>query len=128
MSSIALLVGRMVIAIQMGLLALEAPVKPSGKYCGKVSFLAKVTLTFHGDTFDFDGRYGFSTGKADDVPYKMNGATTILIPTDNPKFQTAFKAMDPPFPASDLKQLGYANNAITAHTSLGDLTLANGKC
>ncbi|KAF4728430.1 hypothetical protein FOZ63_024118 [Perkinsus olseni] len=112
----------------MGLLALQAPVKLSGKYCGKVSVLAKVTLTFYEDTFDFDGRYFFHRGKAAGVPYTMNGASTIRIPTDNSKFQKAYTDMGPPFPASDLKELAYANDAITAHTSIGDLTLTNGGC
>ncbi|KAF4742366.1 hypothetical protein FOZ63_009768, partial [Perkinsus olseni] len=127
MSSIVLLVGCLVIAIQEGLLALEAPVKPSGKYCGSVFLVASVKLTFGGNTFDFDGRYILSRGTAVGVPYTMNNdSTAILVPINNPKFQKAYNDMGPPFPASDLKQLGYANDAMTAHTTKGDLTLTNG--
>ncbi|KAF4732731.1 hypothetical protein FOZ62_009813 [Perkinsus olseni] len=112
MSSIVLLVGRLVIAIQMGLLALQAPVKPSGKYCGSVFLVASVKLTF-----------------TEGVPYTMkNDSTAILVPINNTKFQKAYTDMGPPFPASDLKELGYANDAITAHTIKGDLTMTNGNC
>ncbi|KAF4688858.1 hypothetical protein FOZ60_002375 [Perkinsus olseni] len=129
MSSIVLLVGRLVIAIQMGLLALQAPVKPSGKYCGSVFLVASVKLTFGGNTFDFDGRYFFNHGTAEGVPYTMkNDSTAIQVPINNTKFQKAYTDMGPPFPASDLKELGYANDAITAHTIKGDLTMTNGNC
>ncbi|KAF4717454.1 hypothetical protein FOZ63_025293 [Perkinsus olseni] len=127
MSSIVLLVGRLVIALQMGLLALGAPVKPSGPYCWR-SLSMTIAFNFHGDTFNFDWWYFIGHGSARDVPYKMNGSTTILVPINNPKFQEAFTGMGPPFPASDLKQVGYANNAITAHTSEADLTMTNGNC
>ncbi|KAF4667484.1 hypothetical protein FOL47_003562 [Perkinsus chesapeaki] len=105
-----------------------ASAAPNGKYCGGVSFIFTISLTFNGDTFDLDGRYFFNRGSARNVPYSMPAADTIQFPLDNAALQKAFDDISPPVSRSELQSLHFANDQLTASTSLGSLTLTKGAC
>ncbi|KAF4667485.1 hypothetical protein FOL47_003563 [Perkinsus chesapeaki] len=127
MRSASSFICRLLVAIQVGLqlLVLGAP---DGKYCGKVGAIFSISLTFHGDTFDLDAKYLAYTGSAQNVPYSMPQPDKIRIPLDNPDLNKAFDDLKPPIRRADLEYLDYVNDQITAHTSLGSLTLAKDTC